>query len=222
MRPAGKHALGILCSKCRPRLESGSYCQFCGHWLPKLSWLTTYPVQRCRACKDLNSYFFKARSVRSYTGIWKKAVLYYKLSPAGELNAQFAALCYKYIKAGCLSGNWQGVSPVPKRSNSISASEQLAAALAKRLKVAYVPVLCFKKKTLPQHTLRRQQRLSNMKNSMQIKKKSSVQGRWLLVDDIYTTGATVNEGARALLAAGAYQVEVITLARGVDRRVGLE
>jgi predicted amidophosphoribosyltransferase len=46
----------------------------------------------------------------------------------------------------------------------------------------------------------------------------SVTGRLVLVDDIYTTGATVHAAAAALTAAGAASVEVVTFARAVRCR----
>jgi predicted amidophosphoribosyltransferase len=220
-QPAAKHALAILCTHCRPKYKFGYCCQACGHRLPNLSWLQEYPIRRCRACQNMKIHFSQARALKPYSGTWKKTVLHYKISPSSELSVQFAALCYHFILRTQFAGKVHGISPVPKRRSDLSAAEQLARALAKRIQIEYVSALRFKRKTLLQHTLRRQQRLSNMKNSMQLNPKQRIQGTWLLVDDIYTTGATVNEGARVLREAGAVQVNVITLARGLDHRVGL-
>jgi len=62
--------------------------------------------------------------------------------------------------------------------------------------------------------LNQKERISNIKNSFHIKNQSDLSGKnILLVDDVYTTGSTVNECARVLKKAGANRVDVLTLAR---------
>jgi ComF family protein len=75
-------------------------------------------------------------------------------------------------------------------------------------------VLNRNKATASQTGLGRQQRLKNVKGAFSVRLPAAVHARKILVvDDVYTTGATVDECARALLAAGAAQVDVLTLAR---------
>lgn len=70
--------------------------------------------------------------------------------------------------------------------------------------------------TVPQTGLGRRQRLQNIKGAFNVRSPDTVKARKVLVvDDVYTTGATVNECARALLDAGAAQVDVLTLARAI-------
>ncbi len=70
--------------------------------------------------------------------------------------------------------------------------------------------------TLPQTAFGRSQRAVNIKNAFDLKSEEKiVDKRILLVDDVYTTGATANECARLLLNRGAQQVDVLTLARAV-------
>lgn len=75
-------------------------------------------------------------------------------------------------------------------------------------------VLSRSKATAPQTGLGRQQRLKNVKGAFSVRFPKAVHARKvLLIDDVYTTGATVDECARSLLEAGAAQVDVLTLAR---------
>ena len=68
--------------------------------------------------------------------------------------------------------------------------------------------------TEPQTGLGRKERLANIKNAFHIRNGSKITGkRILLVDDVYTTGATVNECTKVLLKGGAGHVDVLTLAR---------
>jgi ComF family protein len=70
--------------------------------------------------------------------------------------------------------------------------------------------------TEPQTTLSRTERQKNMKGAFLLRHKERIKGRRiLLVDDVYTTGTTVNECARVLIKAGAEFVDVLTLARAV-------
>lgn len=70
--------------------------------------------------------------------------------------------------------------------------------------------------TEPQTGLGRKERLANIKNAFKISDYSKIAGKKiLLVDDVYTTGATVNECAKVLLKGGAGHVDVLTLARSM-------
>lgn len=77
-------------------------------------------------------------------------------------------------------------------------------------------VLIRKKWAEPQTGLNRKKRLTNVKNAYNISETQNVAGkRILLVDDVYTTGATVNECAKVLLNGGAKRVDVLTLAQAI-------
>ncbi len=70
--------------------------------------------------------------------------------------------------------------------------------------------------TVPQIGLTRNQRWANIRGAFQVKDARGFRGKSiLLVDDVYTTGATVRECSRELLGAGARSVKVWTLARTV-------
>ena len=78
-------------------------------------------------------------------------------------------------------------------------------------------VLTRKTETVPQSTLSLKDRQPNVRGAFSIAPGRTVENlRLLLVDDIYTSGATVNECARALLHRGAREVQVLTLARAVS------
>jgi ComF family protein len=72
------------------------------------------------------------------------------------------------------------------------------------------------KNTKAQTGLNKDQRVKNIKNSFHIENQSDISGKnVLLVDDVYTTGSTVNECARMLKKGGARRVDVLTLARTI-------
>ena len=77
-------------------------------------------------------------------------------------------------------------------------------------------VLIRSKATVPQTGLGRRQRFKNVKGVFSLRFPEKIYGKNLLVvDDVYTTGATVNECARILLKFGAERVDALTLARAI-------
>ena len=78
-------------------------------------------------------------------------------------------------------------------------------------------VLTKKMDTVPQSGLSLKERRPNVKGAFAIAPRRTVEGmRLLLVDDVYTSGATVNECSRVLLRSGARDVQVLTLGRTVS------
>lgn len=77
-------------------------------------------------------------------------------------------------------------------------------------------VLQKKKPTVPQVNLGRPEREKGVRGAFEVIARKEVDGKAiLLVDDVYTTGATVNECSRVLLAGGAKRVDVLTLAHAL-------
>jgi competence protein ComFC len=106
--------------------------------------------------------------------------------------------------------------PLSKRGlkdRGFNQSLLLARTISKATKTPMrMDVLFKKKETPPQIGLSSKERLSNLKDSFEIRE--NVKNlRLLLVDDVITTGATVTECAKELLRAGAKEVTVIALAR---------
>jgi ComF family protein len=100
------------------------------------------------------------------------------------------------------------------RQREFNQSLRIAAWVAQRLKRPLWPdVLRRIRWTDPQTTLDRVDRKANVRRAFAVRDNAVVAGRTLaLVDDVYTTGATVNECARALRSAGANDVYVVTVA----------
>jgi ComF family protein len=93
--------------------------------------------------------------------------------------------------------------------------------LARQVSRLYgVPVdpftLCRARETAPQTELSEDERRKNVRGAFATSAEKSLKGRSvLLVDDVYTSGATVNECSRVLIRDGAREVTVLTLARAI-------
>ncbi len=105
--------------------------------------------------------------------------------------------------------------PARLRLREFNQSLLLARAIAKRLGLPYsIDAMARIRETPPQVGLSRKERAANMKGVFAVTRINEIAGaRILLVDDVYTTGATLREGAKALMATGAKAVTVVAVAR---------
>jgi ComF family protein len=114
------------------------------------------------------------------------------------------------------------IIPVPLHSKRLrwrgfNQSVLLARQVSRVYGVSMDPfVLLRTKETPPQTQLSEDERRKNMRGAFAVNSDRSVDGkRILLIDDVYTSGATVNECSRTLRRAGAKEVYVLTLAHAV-------
>lgn len=171
------------------------------------------PPRECRFCRNKRLPFAQARSLAPYTGSWKAAIVNFKKNPAGILLEQLARLGRRAIHNIFFSVSWDLMVSVPgRRKNTWHAADRLAGRLAEGLHLPFWPVLEYTRSTEPQRGLKRAERLRNMHRAL-TSRGDLTGSRILLVDDVYTTGATVHEACRALRESGAETVDVFTLAR---------
>src|SRR5271168_3170691 len=114
------------------------------------------------------------------------------------------------------------ITPVPLHARRLwtrrfNQAAALGREIARRAGKPFEPALLQRvKATRSQVGLSREQRVQNMQGAFRAAPAASVQGRRIaLVDDVLTSGATANAAARALLRAGATQVDLIVFARVV-------
>lgn len=115
---------------------------------------------------------------------------------------------------------WDGIIPVPLHEERLqergyNQALLLAQGLAMQLQLPCNDWLVRVKGTLPQNRLKVSERMANLHGAFALRNEAQVAGRnWLIFDDIFTTGSTVNEVARVLKEAGANSVGVYVLASG--------
>lgn len=104
------------------------------------------------------------------------------------------------------------IIPIPlhisrKRERGFNQSELIAGELARQLDIAFIDPLKRRKNTASQAELSGYERELNMKGAFELRGNASVEGLTIiLVDDQFTTGATMNNAAGVLLDKGAYEV----------------
>jgi ComF family protein len=105
--------------------------------------------------------------------------------------------------------------PVKQRERGFNQAERLARRLGAAVNVRVEGELLKRTQPTPSQTrLSRAQRAENMRNAFALKADESLRGaHFVLVDDVFTTGATTSACARLLMQAGAERVTVWTVAR---------
>ncbi|MEX2210718.1 MAG: double zinc ribbon domain-containing protein [Gaiellaceae bacterium] len=211
-RCAGCARAGIeLCEACLaalPRLRH-PLCARCG--AP-----TLWPVRRCRECAGRRLAFATARSALAYDESVRRIVAGWKEHALRGLAAIAATLVAELIPRPAVDA----IAFVPadpdrglKRGHDPPAA--LAALLAERWELPVIPMLERRSPAPRQRGLALPERRRNVRDAFAACRAPPT--RVVLVDDVYTTGATASEAARSLLRAGARRVEVVTLARAIRR-----
>jgi competence protein ComFC len=105
--------------------------------------------------------------------------------------------------------------PTRKREREFNQAEELSALLSQATGIPSVNALRRVRYTTTQTRLSREERMENLRGAFHARHTDEVNGRDIvLVDDVFTTGSTVEECSRVLRQAGAASVRVITVARG--------
>jgi ComF family protein len=104
------------------------------------------------------------------------------------------------------------------RQRGFNQAEEIAKVLAEYFKIPLEKNVLFRKKdTLSQTELKREQRIQNVKDAFFVKDSQKIKNKnILLVDDVLTTGATMEEAAKTLKKAGAKKVVGVVLAKSFD------
>ena len=164
--------------------------------------------------------FDRARSAVLYDDIARRMVQGLKFADRTELAPWMAAWMQR-AAAKCLTDGALLV-PVPLHrrrlvSRRFNQAAELARALSRLTGLAYNPELLVRSRVTKQQVgLGRKERENNVRGAFQIPvvEKLTVKGAHVvLVDDVYTTGATLGACARALRRAGARQIDCVTFAR---------
>lgn len=211
----GRH----LCWSCLSRVElySQSLCERCGRFAEG----HVEHAFLCGACRQSKPWFDRARAAGRFSGVLREQVHQFKYSQALWLKRDLADLLQ-----GCLQAHFQPESvdvvvpvplhPVRQRERTYNQAALLARELAGRLGRRFDgQSLLRTHKTETQTALDAAHRRMNMLGAFSVARPDWVRQRCVLVvDDVMTTGATLNECARVLKKAGARTVWAVTVGRG--------
>ena len=202
----------LLCAACLSALArlGPPLCDRCG--AP-----TAWPVERCAECTGRRLAFRTARAAVAYEGAARALVAGWKERGLRRIAAEAASIVAAVVERPSADA----ITFVPGDLDRTlwrghATAEQLAGALGALWELQVVPVLARPRRTPRQRGLSRVERRANVRGSFRAVR--APPARVVLVDDVYTTGATVSAAATELRRAGARTVDVVTFARAIRSR----
>jgi competence protein ComFC len=204
-----RRASDLLCRTCfeaLPRIGR-PVCTRCG--MP-----TAFETRVCDECKSVDFAFESARAPLKYTGVGEEIVHALKYRGYTRVAERLAApLMLEVLDA---KDRFDAVVPVPLhrsrlRRRGFNQARLLARGVARRLNAPLSGTLQVVRRTRDQVELSAAQRRANVSGAFGARDR--VRGKVLLVDDVFTTGATMSACAETLLRAGAREVHALSLCR---------
>ncbi|MCE2027414.1 ComF family protein [Sessilibacter corallicola] len=198
-----------LCDHCWQALPwNQHYCQHCAH-------PTASPVARCGNCLDSQNHYRRCVCPLIYDYPVDHLITRYKNN-----QHRLQGLLETVIQQGLTAfehRDWDGVLAVPMHPKNqwrrgFNQSHVLASFVARTLHIPLIEGFQQSQLLSSQKALSRKQRQSNLKNAFQMTQ--SLHGKTLLlIDDVVTTGSTIEAASRTLQSAGAHSIDVLALAR---------
>src|SRR5579862_5975519 len=207
---------GCLSSFAAPREKS---CEVCGQAVGSMA-----PSEEgalvCRVCQQKTYAFERARSYGIYDGALVRAILLLKWERMEPVGAWFADRLAEIIRSEGERMAGDIVVPVPlhqdrERERGYNQARLISKPLARRLGLPHKALLLMRTRPRPnKQVLSLEERWESVRGAFATRPGSQVdKKRVLLVDDVMTTGATLDACARALLESGAKSVLGLTVAR---------
>ena len=203
-----RRASDVLCRTCfdaLPRVGS-PVCGRCG--LP-----TAFATFVCEECKNVDFGFQSARAPLKYDGVGKQVVHALKYRGYIRVVGRLAAPLMLQVVG---EGHFDAVVPVPLHSSRLrkrgfNQAELLARGVAEKMKATVSDTLEVVRSTRDQVELSAAQRRANVAGAYTATK--PLRGKILLIDDVFTTGATMSACAGTMVRAGAEEVHALSLCR---------
>jgi ComF family protein len=172
----------------------------------------------CKRCQDdgRKHPWDKVLYLMDYSGAAKTLIREFKYSGRVHLARTFAALAVEAFEAHQLTFDAVCAVPMPllrQLSRSYNQADLLARMISGKLKIRHLKPFSLTLFARPQSRMNMRERASNRKNRFKVKKSALLSGsNILLVDDVYTTGATLEAAAKELKKSGADTITVFTCA----------
>ncbi|MBQ7724592.1 MAG: ComF family protein [Lachnospiraceae bacterium] len=207
---------GLICEDCSKKLRNvrEPRCRKCGRML------TGAGKEYCPDCENVRHGFERAVSAFVYNDAMQDAIFRFKYQGRQEYADFFAESMSKYLGRELRGFGAEALIPVPlhkdrlkKRgyNQAVLLSERLGKIMGIRVEKDLVKRV---RATAPQKTLTREERRKNLKKAFKLSGNGVKLTKVIIVDDIYTTGSTVDEISDLLRVAGVRSVYVATVCSG--------
>ncbi len=206
-----------ICDECKGKLRfiKEKTCDKCGKPLDEL-----YLIDRCIDCINSTNYYEKAISCIEYDDLSKTVIYDLKYHKKRYISYHVAEIIYDRLKESDMH-SFDIIIPVPlhkakEKERTFNQASLIGKYIGRMLAVEVDNrTLIRAKNTITQNQLTREERRENLEGAFEVIDNDRVKNKnILLIDDVFTTGATVNECSRKLLEGGAKNIYVATLATG--------
>ncbi|MFQ5598189.1 MAG: ComF family protein [Nitrospiria bacterium] len=209
-----------FCSVCwgKVRRLEGAQCPRCGAPFRSQTTLSHSPDHCCGDCRKDPPFFSRAITPYLYEGPLAKAIQLMKYQKRSQFAGPLAALLFDALQSTEIDLVMAiPLHPKKLRAREFNQSLLLAKGISRRLKRPLaIDGIRRVRDTLPQVGLSKTKRIKNIHRAFCVVDPHIIAGRSiLLIDDVYTTGATLREGARILMKSGANNVIVAAPSRMV-------
>lgn len=218
--PQAETDAGVLCAKCAADVPwiTAPCCEQCS--LPFAG--EVVGTFRCGYCAELDFRFSRAVAACRAKGVARTALIEFKYNRQMYFGPHLAEWLLTAARQRLDWAMLDVIVPVPlhprkKRERQFNQAEYLAAAVGQAFDRPVWPRALRRVKDTPTQTrLSAERRRANLRGAFVVRQPDGVAGRRVvLVDDVFTTGTTLDACARVLRVAGAQDVVVLTVARGV-------
>ena len=204
-----------ICQKCQNTLRyvQSPYCMKCGKSLKDEM------KEYCGDCLGSSHFFERGRALYEYDSI-KEAIYRFKYERRREYADFFGKELARQFGTQIKEWKADAIVPVPlhaerEKKRGYNQAALLAKELEKELGIPVKEKIIRRvKATLPQKQVNGKERQNNLKNAFKIRKNDVKLNTVIVVDDIYTTGTTMDEIAGCLKRAGIREIYCISLAVG--------
>ncbi|MCY3741020.1 MAG: ComF family protein [Candidatus Poribacteria bacterium] len=209
-------SMPYICANCWQDVQyiEPPWCDICG--TPDVNGL-------CDECAISPPRYGKLRSIAFYHKSLQQAIHLFKFEKKKVFAQPLIQLINAHIPSDCDIAEYDFVLPIPihkkrLRERGFNQAALLANGIAK---VGDMPVLVNtlvrKRHTVAQSSLDRDARQQNIIGAFEVRNPDVIRGkRLLIIDDVFTTGATIREAVSELWTADPAEVDVLTLARTLD------
>ncbi|MDD5680234.1 MAG: ComF family protein [Candidatus Omnitrophica bacterium] len=206
----------LICRRGLEQYDKFSLCEACRKGIKR----NVPPLSE--GCGDNERYFDSVKSVTAYEGVMRECIHKFKYNGSLALEGLFADLLTDFAEKHIDVKRFDCIIPVPLsrvklRERTFNQAEILASSLSRKFGLPCINNNLIRAKSgKSQITLSKSERLKDIKGAFKVKNSALLKDKSvLLVDDVFTTGATVRECSKMLKESGVKYIEVLTLARGI-------
>ena len=208
-----------VCIDCKGKIEYivEPKCKKCGKPIRQVT------QEYCSACEKGKHYYDKGIAMFTYNDAMRGSIYQYKYHNKREYADFYAEEICRYLGNEIVAWNADAIIPIPLhkqklRKRGFNQAELLARKVGKKLDIPVrSDIVCRSRKTKAQKELGDRDRINNLKKAFKIIRNDVKLNTVILLDDIYTTGSTIDAVAKILRETGTSHIYYVALSIGDGR-----